>query len=165
MPQQHEWVVSSKAIDERIASLQRDQAELQNKLSNIQGRLSRLENLKGQLQEEFGDPAPEVQPICISVADALPASLTGRKPTRKEQVVQYFLKHGAQKRSLVVSATGIPAGTVAYIMRDRDTFRELRGKRWDVTEEIRRRASSQQPNRDTSDGNRADEGLDHLFDA
>jgi hypothetical protein len=149
MPQQHEWVISSSAIDEKIATVEVEMVELRQKLAACETRLSSLEGLKRQLQEEFGDVASVANG---GLAHALPASLSGRKATRKDQVIEYLLKRGSQKRSLIASETKIPSGTVAGIMGDRSTFRGLSGKRWDVTEEIRKRAAQQRPIQESNAG-------------
>lgn len=98
----------------------------------IDQRIAKLKQIKVMLLQEFGSgeaveapkqPEPDQQP-------PKQAKTYGDRPARKEQVIAAFREHGPMHRREIIENTGIPMGTVSYLMNDKDTFVKMEDGRW-----------------------------------
>lgn len=84
--------------------------------------------------ETFRKKAMELGTETFSPAD-LPIVAT--RKTRKQEIIDFLRAKGKHTRRVICEATGIPDGTVAYEMRDRETFTQNRDGTWDLVESLR----------------------------
>jgi hypothetical protein len=118
---------------------------LQKMLARIDKKLESLQRARATLLEEFDEKPPRV--IAIPPTDpmeelraSLRASGSGEvepKPKRKESLIDFLVFSGPRTRKDICAQTGIPEGTVAFVMRDREVFRQNSDGRWDVTDKVR----------------------------
>jgi hypothetical protein len=117
---------------------------LREMLARIDRKMEALQRARATLIEEFAERdtgatanVPNGDPM-----HALEASLRAQREAepklkRKEEIVEFLLNAGPRTRKHICELTGIPEGTVAFEMRDRDTFKHNSDGRWDITEAVR----------------------------
>jgi hypothetical protein len=108
--------------------------EVQAIISLIDKKIAKLQQTKELLLSEFGNNGTRQrsQPAVGPSRE----QLTG---TRKQQVAEFLRQHGPTPRREIVERTGIPIGTIAYVLNDSETFRQSHGK-WDVKKELKEQA-------------------------
>jgi len=116
--------------------------EIQAAVNLIERRIAKLQQAKDLLIGEFSrngtaqtDHAETVRAGQVRVQHQMP--LLSPK-TRKAQIRDFILAAGASRRSEIVEKTGIPEGTVSYVLNDDKVFRHIDSTgKWDVVKEIR----------------------------
>jgi hypothetical protein len=111
--------ISLDDLDIRISKL-REQADKLNK------EAEEIEAFR-RLAVEFGTETFSDSPIIIA----------STRKTRRQEIIDYLVAQGRHTRKDICEATGIPDGTVAYEMRDKDTFVQNRDGTWDVVSALR----------------------------
>jgi hypothetical protein len=106
--------VSLDKIDGRISELKRE-------LQDIGLEIERLEHFKA-MALELGGSVQELRPS------------NPKNKTRKQEIVDYLLAFKMASRKEISEGTGIPVGTIAYVMRDSDTFVNAARGKWHLTE-------------------------------
>src|SRR5437867_461072 len=102
-------------------------SDIKATVARIDARIAKLRKIKEMLLEEFSVPDANV---------GRSVSRTEPNTTRKEQVVKLLLNSGPIVRKEILAKTGLPIGTIAYVLNDKKTFKND-GGRWDVTESVR----------------------------
>jgi hypothetical protein len=103
--------------------------EIEQAVALIDQKIESLKKLRDQLVQEFGQSAP-----LKAVAASVPGLNGGGRVNRKDQVADYIRLHGPSSRPDIIAGTGIPVGTVAYVLNDKERFQARRGK-WNVIEQ------------------------------
>jgi len=89
-------------------------------LAMISEEIAKMEDrilyLRG-LQRKLAGPGPMV--------------VRGNGTGRREEIAAFILANGPSRRADIISGTGIPPGTVAYVLNDPKSFR-LNGGKWEV---------------------------------
>ena len=67
-----------------------------------------------------------------SVASTTTAAGKRAKSPRRAEVIAYLEEHGPTKRARLIEATGIPEGTISYLLNDKSRFRRLEDGTWDM---------------------------------
>jgi hypothetical protein len=93
-------------------------------ISVIDSQIRELEKAKRILIDTFGESNSGVSTIHA------PQHLL-RKKTRKDEVVKLIREAGALSRGEIVHKTGIPVGTVSFILNNKSLFINRNGK-WDL---------------------------------
>lgn len=91
-------------------------------------RVQSLQKIKQMLLTEFGTE------IEGSVVPDIPAETEVQKgepkKTRKQFLIEFLKKHGPQTRKELMETTGLPRGTIAFLLNDKDTFVHVAGGKW-----------------------------------
>jgi hypothetical protein len=103
--------------------------EIEQAVALIDQKIVSLKKLRDQLAQEFGQAAP----LKAAIASIAGSNRAGRV-SRKDQVEKFIKEHGPASRPEIIEATGIPVGTVAYVLNDKQRFFARKGK-WHVREE------------------------------
>ena len=98
----------------------------------IDGRIARLSELRKQLAEEFGI----AQKTHVS-SNQKSLFEKSREKTRKEELADYLKANGPKTRMEIVKQTGIPPGTVSFLLEGQ-TVRQERGRELGPCEEYGR---------------------------
>jgi hypothetical protein len=126
----------SSEIDKAIELIEDKIAALQNVRDTLVEMFDAPDSLRKRMlaARETPAPLPTAAPLEPSELPALPSvNLLGSgngngKSTRKDEVAKFIREHGGSaKRSTIISGTGIPKGTVAYVLNDKDRFVGHRG--------------------------------------
>jgi len=113
-----------KQIDDKLQSM-----EIQ--MNALRAKMTALKTTRATLLEEFSEGHPDT-----------PSDDRTEKVTRKNELINFLVQFGPAHRRKIVEMTGIPEGTIAYEMRDRNTFMMLSDGRWDLTFDLKRLLSS-----------------------
>ena len=100
--------------------------EIKKIISAIDQKIKSLENTKRVLIEEFGGIGDNTQ---------TPTSVA-QKETRKEVVRKLLEEKGPLPRKEILEITGIPIGTLAYVLNDKKMFYNKDAKWGVVSKEI-----------------------------
>ena len=92
----------------------------------IDEKITELQKAKQTLLEAFGEKSNPTPTRTIK-----PQITCRRKFTRKDAVIKLIKNEGPLSRSDIQSKSGIPRGTIAAILIDKDTFISKDGK-WDL---------------------------------
>ncbi len=95
----------------------------------IDQRINSLKNIKQMLVKEFG-----LASNATSTPHALKLNDLAPNLTRKQQVIKFLRENGASKRIEIIRKSGVPQGSVACALVDRDTFLQTEDGKWDVRE-------------------------------
>src|SRR5262245_45918115 len=120
--------------------------EIQAAIQAIDRKIAKLQSAKDLLISEFANAPTETDG-----GPPRPSSMSGGPPepsfrnvfirpeppsTRKDQITNFLKENGPSTRREIVSKTGIPEGTVSYVLNDSDTFRHLdKLGKWELVEE------------------------------
>jgi hypothetical protein len=92
-------------------------------------RIENLERIKGMLLEEFG-----AESVLGDMAETrakprlLGIGAEGADVNRRAQLAQFFRDHGPARRSEIIAGSGIPQGTIAFLLNKWPEFVRRRGK-------------------------------------
>ncbi len=107
-------------------------------LDDLEIRISQLREHANALLKE----ADEVEAFLKKAAELGTESsanfpIATTRKTRKQELSGFLRARGPHTRKDICEATGIPDGTVAYEMRDREVFTQNRDGTWDLVESLR----------------------------
>ena len=123
-----------------IARLEQQIARQEQKLALIREQRDVLANAQSVLNSLF-DGSDDENPdgsvssgesVASTAAAAATAAGKRAKPPRRAEVVAYLEEHGPTKRARLIEATGIPEGTISYLLNDKRQFRRLEDGTWDI---------------------------------
>ena len=112
-------------------------SDIRKAIMVINQRIENLERIKSLLAEEFG-PSPVISgksvAVTISANDNRHVSVKGNRKgaTRKDELVKFLVANGPSKRAKILAETGMPKGTVAFLLNDSAFVRRSDGT-WDVS--------------------------------
>jgi hypothetical protein len=102
--------------------------DIKRALEIIEQRISSLEQIKRMLIDEFGingstPSIPSIEP---------PKTLLEKmaEGTRKESVIKLLKTEGPLLRRDIMARTGFPAGTIAFVLNDKDIFTQTKDRKW-----------------------------------
>ncbi|HEY3305807.1 MAG TPA: hypothetical protein VGL70_19960 [Candidatus Binatia bacterium] len=94
----------------------------------IDQRIQTLQRIKEMLLSEFGsEPAG-----MLSTPSHIPLIITSTKKTRKEMLTEFLKHNGPLLRAEILQKTGMPKGTIAFLLNDKETFQRHSDGRWTV---------------------------------
>jgi hypothetical protein len=126
--------------------------EIQAAINAIDRKIAKLQQVKNLLLSEFPSAPESVASVSVGVPDVIKTehgtiTFQGQAPTittqpqastRKLQVAEFLLEQGAKRRREIVENTGIPEGTVSYVLNDSDTFaHDSHTGKWRLTDQAR----------------------------
>lgn len=105
-------------------------------------RGQRCLRLARELADEYGlevevdsDEDTSEDTSCDTDEDREPATTVrqkrGRPPARRMQLIDYLREHGPKKRAEIIEETGMPVGTVAYLLNGEEFTHDSKG-RWSL---------------------------------
>lgn len=97
--------------------------ELDKMLKRIDQKIKALETAKRVLIEEFGDKSQTSLPLELVAGPA-----TVKEETAKERIVKLLIEEGPLRRKEIRRKTGMPVGTIAFNLNDKNVFYNLDGK-------------------------------------
>ena len=109
--------------------------DIKKTLGIINQRIENLERIRGLLLQEFADSAPDASTDSASVPPAgnVPAGTNGNgNSNRKVELKRFLAENGPAKRSEIIAKSGIPAGTVAFLLSKHSVFVRRSDKKWQV---------------------------------
>jgi len=106
----------------------------------INQRIAHLEQIKSMILSEFG--APIASPVRTNGASSAAFKLTahdgghvpikGQNGKRKEELKQFLVSNGPSKRAKIIAESGIPRGTIAYLLNSNSEFVRRNDGKWQV---------------------------------
>jgi len=102
-------------------------------------RISNLQKIKQMLLSEYGIAENGAKLSTAVRAPRKPprkAPNAGRSP-RRRQLIDFLCTDGPTRRGEIVQKTGMPMGSVSYLLNDKKTFRRLDSGKWDVRKELK----------------------------
>lgn len=107
--------------------------DIEKAIELIDSKIHGLQRVKQTLLDEFGgEPAVNKQQTSLPFRRRL---IVAKKPeTRKEAIIKLLKEEGPLSRSEIINKSGIPQGTVATVLTDKDTFKSKDNK-WYVAED------------------------------
>jgi len=119
----------TKAIDlieQKIQSLLNEAKSREDEARSLQGVIARL-------REAFGSENGRGSEQPAQAYAQLPLPRNRQQPqTRKQQIMELIRSRGPLRRAEIIETGGVPRGTVAFVLNDKDTFRQLKDGRWDL---------------------------------
>jgi hypothetical protein len=119
----------------RISEVNQD---IRKAVEVINHRIENLERIKGALLEEFGAgsvlgemPESSVRPRLLSSGAGDDGN--GNGATRRTELAQFFRTHGPATRGEIIAKSGIPKGTIAFLLNKWPEFVRRR-KKWQLVE-------------------------------
>ena len=113
-------------------------SDIEKAIGLIDQRIQALQNIRGQLIQEFGG----AETGTVARQQTAPTAPMPSKPrasdqrrngsTRKEQVAEFIRQNGPTSRAKIIEGTSIPTGTIAYCLNDKTRFRQLKDGKWDL---------------------------------
>jgi hypothetical protein len=124
----------SSEIDKAIELIEERIAALQKVRETLVEMFDAPDSLRRRLLKVNDEPKLTV-PSTIPAVSLLGSGNGNAKVTRKDQVAKFIREHGGSAtRSEIIAGTGIPTGTVAYVLNDEARFRARDGK-WYIVEQ------------------------------
>jgi hypothetical protein len=95
-----------------------------------------LERLRRDLVNHFREPKlVHVVPLNGDQPIAIGGPELQLAPTRKQALIRFLKEHGARTRKELVEQTGLPRGTIDYLLMEKDIFGKRADGRWEVREQ------------------------------
>jgi len=115
--------------------------EIEKTIELIDLKIMGLQKAKLTLLEAFGEKTEDIkhQPSLFPIAKKNPVKKS--TPIRKNELIKFLRMEGPLARSEILKRSGIPQGTVAGLLLDRDTFKS-KDKKWYVIEKEQPQAES-----------------------
>jgi hypothetical protein len=109
--------------------------QIQATVDILDERITNLQTIRRMLLSEYGVVENGASPQLSFIETAKPQK-TPRKPagagsTRKVELIRFLLNEPAS-RGEIAERTGIPAGTVSYLLHDKNTFERLENGKYQV---------------------------------
>jgi len=116
--------------------------DIEKAINLIDHQITELQRAKRTLIEAFGERTVQVDSK-LPLSSLLLQRTKKTKRTRRQAVVKLLQEEGPFTRSEILQKTGIPLGTVSFILNDKTTFRNKDGK-WHLAETIKEEKETQQ---------------------
>lgn len=107
--------------------------DIEKTIDLIDHKIIELQRAKRTLVEAFGEKNIQVDNKSSFPSGSL-RKTKRKKRTRKHAVMKLLRQEGPLARSEILEKTGIPLGTVSFILNDKITFRHKEGK-WNLVKE------------------------------
>lgn len=117
--------------------------DIQQAIRIIDAKIASLQEARDRLAMAFGINEPTIQiPLrpLTNRSGEIPATQSNGhvKPSgRKLQLAEFIQQHGPMARGEIIEKAGMPEGTVAYCLNDKDFFQQAENGTWDITEYAR----------------------------
>lgn len=98
--------------------------DIRRAIEIVDQRIQSLQKIKEMLLKEFGS-----EEIPSEGQQTLPGLV---KKSRKETLIDFLKTYGPTSRKEIEAKTGMPKGTVAFLLNDKDTFQHLQDGKWTV---------------------------------
>jgi len=122
-------------IEEKIAALQRVRDTLVEMFDPPDSLRRRLLTTRGKATPPPEINAPENPAPQITTTNLLSSGNGSGRSKRKDEVATFIREHGGSaSRAEIIVGTGIPKGTIAYVLNDISRFRR-RDHKWHVREQ------------------------------
>ena len=119
-----------------IARLEQEIARQEQKLALIREQRDVLANAQSVLNSLFDGSDGANPDGSVSSGESVASTTTAAgkraKSPRRAEVIAYLEEHGPTKRARLIEATGIPEGTISYLLNDKSRFRRLEDGTWDM---------------------------------
>lgn len=117
------------------------QPEIEKAIELIDQKIIGLQKAKLTLLEAFGEKIEDLkrQPSLFPIVKH--KLIKKSTPTRKEELKKFLMVEGPLARSEIIKKSGIPQGTIATLLLDRDTFKS-KNKKWHVIEKEQMQSES-----------------------
>jgi hypothetical protein len=102
--------------------------DIQRAIEIIDQRIQSLQRIREMLVAEFGIENGSVSKPAVHIASISSGSTN---KTRKQLLVE-FLKARPSVRKEIQEITGLPRGTISFLLNDKETFQRLADGRWTV---------------------------------
>jgi hypothetical protein len=101
----------------------------------IDAKIESLKGIRSQLVNLFGNNnisgSTSIQSSTAPISGITATAHNGaRRVTRKDAVEQFIRQNGPSTRIEILRGTGIPEGTIAYCLNDKERFRQAEEGRW-----------------------------------
>lgn len=123
--------------------------DIKRTVERIDQKIAKWLEIKNMLLDEFGGgDASGLQsslPFEVQKATSSRLGKRGRPPkrrTRKDELVAFLLNNGPATRKEIRDKTGLPTGTLAHQLNDKQIFIRHQNRGWDLTAEARASALS-----------------------
>jgi hypothetical protein len=113
--------------------------DIEKTISMIDRQISDLQRAKKTLIEVFGEKETQ---NADKITQSLPFPKS-TKITRKEAVIKFLQEQGPLSRGEIVKKSGIPVGTVSFILNDKTRFTNKDGK-WHVIESEKEKGETEE---------------------
>jgi len=107
-------------------------SEIEKAIELIDSKIDDLKQAKKTLLEAFGEKTITPQKSS-SMVRTNPPKPQLKRISRKDAVIKLIKKEGPLSRSQIIEKSGIPEGTVSYLLNDKTTFIGDNG-RWNLVE-------------------------------
>lgn len=108
--------------------------ELEKIIFQIDKKIKALEQAKKVLHDEFGEHRSVIMQASFAESDGIEKGTSTKKKSRKQAIVDLIIQEGPLTRAEIVSKTGLPLGTIAFVLNDKRTFYNEGGK-WNLKAE------------------------------
>jgi hypothetical protein len=113
-------------------------ADIARAIQLIDAKIESLRAIRDQLSSLFGNAADAVSSnVSVSASEPATATRNGtHRVTRKDEVASFIRQRGPSSRADILRGTGIPEGTIAFCLGDKDRFHQLEDGRWTNVEDV-----------------------------
>lgn len=108
----------------------------------IDQRIAQLRQAKAALLEAFG---PASNAASGDVTRKPQNGSGGGRPDRFGELVKFLTTHGPASRKQILAQSGIPQGTVSYLLSSYKNFQQLPDGRWGTEKQVEQLAAAASP--------------------
>jgi len=110
--------------------------DIKRAIEIIEQRIQSLQQIKEMLTTEFfgDDTSTALGPktVAIAIQGGAPKVVVGEQKTRKQALVGFLSENGPTTRGDILRKTGLPRGTIAFLLNDKNTFSRRDDGKWIV---------------------------------
>lgn len=103
--------------------------DIRRAIEIIDQRIQSLQRIREMLIKEFG---VDEGPLAIFSSNATVPSEAPPTKTRKQFLAEFLRTNGPTTRKDIETKTGLPKGTIAFALNDKNFFQRLSDGRWTV---------------------------------
>lgn len=103
--------------------------DIRRAIEIIDQRIQSLQRIREMLIKEFGVDEGAIQTLASFPVDA---TVTPGAKTRKQTLVDFLRANGPTLRKDIEARTGLPKGTIAFALNDKELFQRFPDGRWTV---------------------------------
>ena len=121
-----------------IARLDQDIERLEQEIGRLRKQrdvLADAQDVLALLSNKASFPDSNSVSNSVSNSEAGTTPKREKRPSRRDTVMAYIEEHGPSKRARLVEATGIPKGTISYLLNDKTRFKRVEDGTWDLKRE------------------------------
>lgn len=104
--------------------------DIRRAIEIIDQRIQSLQRIREMLIKEFGVDEGAIEQLTIFSGDAAARSETPPTKTRKQFLADFLKSNGPTSRKDIEAKTGLPKGTIAFALNDKNVFQRLPDGRW-----------------------------------